>query len=111
MRMFSVIRNLFKRKPMWYSPEDPTPRVKCECCEYISIAESCNYLICPVCFWEDEGTGWELDEPSGANHCLTIRQGRENFHKYGASESKMVKNVISVEERNNYEYRPDENTL
>jgi hypothetical protein len=48
-----------------------------------------------------------LDESSGANHGLSIKQGRENFHKYGACESNMVENVISVEERKSYEYRPD----
>jgi len=106
MEIFQVISNLFKPNSKWYSPKDPTLRVKCECCEYISITESGNYLICPVCFWEDEGTGWELDEPSGANHGLSIRQGRENFQKYGACEPKMVESVISVEERKKYEYRP-----
>jgi hypothetical protein len=104
--MFRLIRHLFKRKPEWYSPEDPTPRVKCECCEYVSLAESGNYLICPICFWEDEGTGWELDEPSGANNGLSIRQGRENFLKYGACEKEMVKNVVLEEERKSYEHRP-----
>lgn len=105
--MFQLIRNLFNRGVEWYNPEDPTPRVKCECCEYVSIAESGCYQICPVCFWEDEGPGWGLDEQSPANHGLSIRQGRENFKKYGACEIEMVKNVISVEDRKDYEYRPD----
>lgn len=102
--MFRVIRNLFKRKPKWYSPDDPTPRVKCKYCEFISIAERGNYLICPVCFWEDESTGLDLDELSGANHGLSIRQGRENFQKYGACKPGMVKHVIPAEERKNYKF-------
>ncbi|WP_198325306.1 CPCC family cysteine-rich protein [Permianibacter aggregans] len=102
---------MFQKKLEWYSPKDPTPRVKCQCCEYISLAESGNYLICPVCFWEDEGMGWELDTPSGANHGLTIREGRANFLKFGACEPEMVKHVVSTEQRKLFEYRPDSNAI
>ncbi|TDQ47161.1 cysteine-rich CPCC protein [Permianibacter aggregans] len=55
--------------------------------------------------------GWELDTPSGANHGLTIREGRANFLKFGACEPEMVKHVVSTEQRKLFEYRPDSNAI
>lgn len=90
---------------------------KCLCCGYRTLKERGGYDICPVCFWEDETypiihnnsidvlkrsgnyrseeySGEDvLDIPSGANHGLTLRQGRENYKKYGACEESMVCHV------------------
>jgi hypothetical protein len=91
----------------WYVPADPTPRHQCPCCDYVSLPERGNYLICPVCFWEDDGQDVDaLDEPSGPNHGITLRQGRNNFKRFGACAEAMVKNVVSVEERKHFAHRP-----
>jgi hypothetical protein len=91
----------------WYEPEDPTPRHQCPCCDYVTLPERNNYLICPVCFWEDEGQDVDKpDETSGANSGLTVRQARENFRKLGACEPEMVKNVCSQEERKAFRNLP-----
>ena len=92
-------------------------KYKCLCCGYRTLDERGDYDICPVCFWEDEAyliiemdsinvlkrpenyleedyDGEDvLDIVSGANHGLTLRQGRENFKEFGACEKSMVKNV------------------
>jgi len=92
-------------------------KYKCLCCGYRTLDERGEYDICPVCFWEDdvylmigkdsirvlerpedylsdEYDGEDvLDMESGANHGLTLRQGRENFKEFGACEKSMVKNV------------------
>ncbi|SUI45190.1 CPCC family cysteine-rich protein [Shewanella baltica] len=106
--MFSKIVSIFKNKPIeWYEPEDPTPREQCPCCDYISLAERGNYLICPICFWEDDGQDIDdVDEPSGPNHSITLRQGRDNFHSFGACEEEMVKHVIPEQERSKYVHQP-----
>ncbi|MGJ8639852.1 MAG: CPCC family cysteine-rich protein [Opitutaceae bacterium] len=91
----------------WYEPEDPTPREQCPCCDYISLPERGNYLICKVCFWEDDGQDIdELDVGSGPNHGITLREGRMNFKEFGACEKKMLPHVVSKEERKEYAYRP-----
>ncbi|NOQ72356.1 MAG: hypothetical protein GQ574_10170 [Crocinitomix sp.] len=88
----------------WYAPEDSTPREQCPCCDYVSLPERGNYLICPICFWEDDGIDVDqLDVLSGPNHC-TLREGRLNFEKFGACEPDMIKFVIPVEDRKAYEY-------
>jgi len=105
--MFEKIVSIFKNKePEWYEPEDPTPREQCPCCDYISLAERGNYLICPICFWEDEGGDVdELDSYSGPNH-MTLRDGRANFKLFGACDDKMKKNVLPENERKYFEYKP-----
>ncbi len=86
----------------WYKPKDSTPKNQCPCCDYISLPERGSYLICPICFWEDDGIDVdELDAHSGPNH-MTLREGRDNFIKYGACDLKMVKNVISEKKRRKF---------
>ena len=84
----------------------------CLCCGFLTLDERGGYDICPVCFWEDDayivikdgeikGLRVErvisddelLDMPSGANHGLTLREGRENYRKFGACEEGMKKHV------------------
>ena len=87
----------------WYEPDDSTPREQCPCCDYISLPERGNYLICPICFWEDDGLDLDqLDVSSGPNHGITLREGRANFAKFGACEQNMVQHVLSVDEREKF---------
>lgn len=108
--MIKKLLGLFKRKqPImeWYAPEDPTPREQCPCCDYISLAKRGNYLICPICFWEDDGQDTdELDEESGPNHGITLREGRANFRKFGACEEDMLQHVLPVSKRVQFEHKP-----
>ena len=98
---------LIKKAPTWYSPADPTPREQCPCCDYVSLPERGSYLICHVCFWEDDGQDIDqLDEESGPNHGLTLREGRSNFKAFGACEREMVSHVMPASQRERYEFRP-----
>lgn len=91
----------------WYEPADPTPRHLCPCCDYVTLPERGNYLICPVCFWEDDGQDLDsLDHASGPNHGITLRKGRANFKNIGACEEAMVKQVVSIADRKRFEHRP-----
>ncbi len=106
--MFSRIINYFKKPSLeWYEPDDPTPREQCPCCDYISLAERGNYLICKVCFWEDDGQDLDqIDEESAPNHYITLRKGRENFQSVGACEESMLKHVVTKKGREAYECHP-----
>ncbi|TVP14422.1 hypothetical protein AYI87_10885 [Shewanella sp. KCT] len=91
----------------WYEPEDPTPREQCHCCDYISLAERGNFLICPICFWEDDGQDIdELDIESGPNQYITLRQGRNNFKEFGACELTIKEHVLPESERKSFECKP-----
>ena len=84
----------------------------CPCCGYLTLNERGAYDICPVCFWEDDayivvkdgaiigirfdsemGDDDLLDVPSGANHGLTLREGRDNYRRLGACEESMRMHV------------------
>lgn len=91
----------------WYKPKDPTPKFQCPCCDYITLPERGMYLICPICFWEDEDIVdiHRLDFESGPNR-MTLREGRANFKKIGACDENMLQYVLKLEERSKYKYEP-----
>ncbi|WP_145252030.1 CPCC family cysteine-rich protein [Aeoliella mucimassa] len=81
------------------------PREQCPCCDYISLPERNNYLICPICFWEDDGIDVDrLDVHSGPNQ-MTLRTGRANFQRIGACDEEMLVNVLPAAERDAFEHR------
>ena len=76
---------------------------QCDCCDYFTIEDGADYEICPICFWEQDSFGIsEPDAESGANHGLTLHEGRSNFLRYGACAPRFVDKVISVAERAGY---------
>jgi len=78
---------------------------QCDCCDYFTIPDGNDYEICPVCFWEQDSFGVsEPDEPSGANHGISLREGRNNFLMFGACLAKFKANVVTVSEREKYKY-------
>jgi Cysteine-rich CPCC len=82
-----------------------TSKTQCDCCDYFTIDKGEDYEICPVCFWEQDWCGVsEPDLESGANHGLTLREGRRNFLKIGACSANLVENVVSVEARAAYRH-------
>lgn len=81
------------------------PLMQCDCCDYFTIPEGDDYEICPVCFWEQDSSGIsELEDPSGANHGLSLREGRENFISHGACAPQFKAKVIPVAARSNFRY-------
>jgi hypothetical protein len=83
--------------------------LQCPCCDHFTLEERAAWEDCPVCFWEDDGKDLDsLDTPSGCNHGLTLRQGRENFRRVGACELEAAEYVCSASERAQYRYAPRE---
>ncbi len=66
---------------------------ECPCCEYRSLPAQGEYEICPVCFWEDDGTS-DLDSISGPNH-LTLREARLNVERFGAVTADATRHVLA----------------
>jgi len=93
----------FSKKRKWYEPKDPTPREQCPCCDYFGLPERGNYLICNVCFWEDDGSDIDDLDNYGPNKC-SLRDARKNFTKFGACEERLIPYVCSQEERKKYKY-------
>lgn len=58
-----------------------TDTYTCPCCLTKQSGDG-FYDICSRCGWECDG--WDLDEEYGPNG-MTLREGRENYAKYGNS--------------------------
>lgn len=75
------------------------PLLQCPCCDFFTLSERGGFEICPICYWEDEGSDLEaLDQPSGANH-ITLREARRNFNELGACDHSARSLVLELSER------------
>lgn len=88
-------------------PYDPTPRFQCPCCDHVTLAEEDRWEICGICYWEDDGVDLDsADCCSGANHGLTLRQGRQNFAEFGACKPEFLRNVLPEKDRSYFVHLP-----
>jgi len=61
----------------------------CPCCGYATLEEANGYEICHICFWEDDGQDDpEADENCGGPNNVSLTEGRMNYLRIGASDSK-----------------------
>jgi hypothetical protein len=72
------------------------PRLhRCPCCGCRTLQARGDLEICPVCAWNDAGRDEHdadtVDE--GPNGPLSLRQARENYRRFGASEAQHVGRV------------------
>lgn len=74
--------------------------IECQCCGYNTIESFADYDICPVCFWEDDGTTTDA-KYSSANK-MTLKLAKRNFLRFGAS-SERRKEFIDAEGKMKYE--------
>jgi len=78
-------------------PEKNEIRLKytCPCCGYRTLdkAPPGTYIICPVCFWEDDPV--QFDDPNfeGGANIESLKQAQQNFIKYGWSSPEMRQNT------------------
>jgi hypothetical protein len=65
-----------------------TLRYPCPCCGFLTLAEPPpgTYVICEVCFWEDDQIQFQDPEYEGGANAVSLRQARANFRDFGASE-------------------------
>lgn len=71
----------------------PTGIYPCPCCGYLTFPapkEEAIAYICPMCFWENDVFDPGEDDPSDENRGLTLRQGRENYRRWGAVRPDLV---------------------
>lgn len=74
--------------------QEPAGIYPCPCCGYLTFPvprEEALAYICPVCFWENDVFDPDEDAPSDENRGMTLRQGRENYQRWGAAEKRLVR--------------------
>ena len=71
-------------------PKGKNNKFLCPCCGCYTLDEVAVYDICPVCFWEDDGTtGDHIFSPNG----ISLDEGRANYLKLGVSKERAVQYV------------------
>jgi len=67
-------------------PVLPVGLIACPCCGHATLTERGCFEICPVCFWEDDGQdNDDADRARGGPNRVSLREGRINFLRFGAS--------------------------
>lgn len=73
--------------------EEPVGQFPCPCCGCLTFPvprEEAMTYICPICFWENDVFDPGEDAPSDENRGMTLRQGRENYRRWGAVRQDLV---------------------
>ena len=66
--------------------------LRCPCCGCKTLDARCDYDICVVCFWEDDGQDdYDAEEVRGGpNASLSLQEARSNYLSFGACELRVV---------------------
>ena len=69
--------------------------LRCPCCGCRTLDARCDFDICRVCFWEDDGQDDHDAEEvrGGPNGSLSLQEARSNYLRFGACELSMIENV------------------
>ena len=74
-----------------------TVKYACPCCEYLTLSEDPpgTFEICPVCYWEDDGSENEMptSECAGGPNDVSVDQARSNYQKFGACSKAFLSKV------------------
>jgi hypothetical protein len=64
-------------------------RDPCPCCGFLTLFGRGNWVICPVCWWEDEPHLDDDPERHSAANGLTLGAARENYATFGAVKERL----------------------
>jgi Cysteine-rich CPCC len=70
-------------------------RFRCPCCGYKTLDAPAAMVLCPVCWWEDDG---QEDRDAQevrltVNGQLSLAQARENYARFGAAHPQFLSHV------------------
>ena len=81
----------------------------CPCCGYRTLENEPpgTYIICPICFWEDDGIQFDDPDYEGGANKVSLRQAQKNFIEFGAFDSSALAYVRSpsVNDERNVEWK------
>jgi hypothetical protein len=70
-------------------------KITCPCCGHKTLETEYygSYLLCPVCFWEDDQMQLEDPTYAGGANPFSLRECQRNYIEFGACDLNMKKNV------------------
>lgn len=69
--------------------------IKCHCCGFYTVENKVVSDICPVCFWQKDIYQEKHIDDNGGPNLVSLREAKENFHKFGAIEEQF-KNFVRL---------------
>jgi len=90
---FLYLPQLREGKSNQPATEEPRGIYPCPCCGCRTFPvpkEEAVAYICPVCLWENDVFDPAEDVPSDENRGMTLREGRENYRRFGAVRPDLV---------------------
>lgn len=80
----------FCHRPDPVYPKGKNGKFQCPCCQHFTLDEVGSYDICPVCFWEDDGTTGEHGfSPNG----VPLTEAQQNYREFGACKKRDKQHV------------------
>ncbi|GAB3532929.1 CPCC family cysteine-rich protein [Pontibacter brevis] len=72
----------------------------CPCCGYDTFEgeERLQYIICPICFWEDDPIQFSEPEYEGGANRVSLVQAQRNFEEFRACEREMIRHTRKPKE-------------
>jgi hypothetical protein len=69
----------------------------CPCCGYRTLESEPpgTYIICPICFWEDDGIQFDDPDYEGGANKVSLRQAQKNFVEFCACDRSTLAHVRS----------------
>lgn len=70
-------------------------RCACPCCGCLTLRDPSqgSFELCPVCYWEDDSVQFADPDYEGGANLVSLRQARENWRAFGASERRFLGDV------------------
>jgi hypothetical protein len=70
----------------------------CPCCGYNTFEgeERLQYIICPICYWEDDPIQFSEPEYEGGANRVSLVQAQKNFEEFGACEKEMIRHTRKI---------------
>ncbi|MED1780550.1 CPCC family cysteine-rich protein [Brevibacillus fortis] len=69
-----------------------TEKYTCPCCGYKTLDEEPpgTYIICKICFWEDDPVQFDDPDYGGGANIPSLRQAQHNFVEFGSCEERCI---------------------
>jgi len=70
-------------------------RFACPCCGFLTLDEEPpgTFLICKVCFWEDDMTQFRNPDSTGGANAVSLNAARQSYREHGVSELRFAAHV------------------
>lgn len=75
------------------------PTKACPCCDHTTFSGYGTHEICPVCFWQNDGSDMRRLHRWSMANAMTLATARVNFVALGACHALLVPHVVPVAER------------